>query len=158
MGGIHDPEARRRFAAQVRAAMEQLQVSSEQLAPLLGVTPQAVRHWRSNGLSPQSGHFLPLCEELGLAPDSFGFAAPPPENEPPPSALRLGTVIRDERKKRGLTQEAVAKAVGIRRKALHRIEIGETVPKSATLLELCRLFALNEVEMLWLRTAAVKGQ
>ena len=151
-------EARTRFAGDVISAMEELNVSVADMAALLKVKEFSVYEFRSKGLTPKSRYFLPLCEELGLAPDSFGFAAPPPENEPPPSALRLGTVIRDERKKRGLTQEAVAKAVGIRRKALHRIEIGETVPKSATLLELCRLFALNEVEMLWLRTAAVKGQ
>ena len=43
------------------------------LAKILNARYPAVEYWRSVGLTPASKFFLPLCAELGLAPDGFGF-------------------------------------------------------------------------------------
>lgn len=57
------------------------------------------------------------------------------------------------RKGRQLTQEQVAKAIGIKQGAYTQLETGKTRPKSSTLISLAQLF---EVDPEWLMTG--KGQ
>ena len=60
-------------AAAVDLAMDGLGISSFELAKILNARYTAVEYWRSVGLTPESKFFLPLCAELGLDPDGFGF-------------------------------------------------------------------------------------
>lgn len=54
-------------------AMEDLGISSYELAKIMNTRYTAVEYWRSVGLTPESKFFLPLCAELGLDPNGFGF-------------------------------------------------------------------------------------
>lgn len=60
-------------AAAVDLAMNDLGISSFELAKIMNARYTAVEYWRSVGLTPESKFFLPLCAELGLDPDGFGF-------------------------------------------------------------------------------------
>jgi transcriptional regulator with XRE-family HTH domain len=66
----------------------------------------------------------------------------PPEWEPKPSAAsdasRFSARLRLLRKDRGLTQEQLAKAAGLERKTINRLERKRQNPSVATLARLCQ--------------------
>lgn len=51
-----------------------------------------------------------------------------------------GKIIREERKKKGLTQEALGKKVGVRGKQISNYEQGKLFPKDAVLSKMCEIF------------------
>jgi transcriptional regulator with XRE-family HTH domain len=56
--------------------------------------------------------------------------------------MNVGINIREQRVKRGLTQEALAEQAGVSRQAVAKWESGETLPELDRLLFLSRYFAL----------------
>jgi transcriptional regulator with XRE-family HTH domain len=61
------------FGEAVRQAREELGLTQTALGRLVGCTQENVKKIEQIGASPRSKFFLPLCEELGLNPFSFGF-------------------------------------------------------------------------------------
>ena len=57
----------------VRQAREELGITQTALGRIVGCTQANVKQIEQIGVSPRSKYFLPLCEELGLNPFSFGF-------------------------------------------------------------------------------------
>lgn len=51
-----------------------------------------------------------------------------------------GKIIREERKKKGLTQEALGKKVGVKGKQISNYEQGKLFPKDAVLSKMCEIF------------------
>ena len=66
----------------------------------------------------------------------------------------LGTVIRDQRKKRGLTQDSLALEAGIHRAYLSRVERDEQIPTIETLFKLARALKTSAAKIL----AKVEGE
>ena len=52
------------------------------------------------------------------------------------------------RKKRGYSQEQLARELGVSRQAISRWELGEVVPDTANVLALCKLFSVTADELL----------
>ena len=61
---------------------------------------------------------------------------------------RMGKVIKGMREKRGLTQEALAKAAGITRVYVAKIEAGEKVPSIPTLQKLAKALKVKVGKLL----------
>ena len=61
------------FGEAVRKAREELGITQTALGRIVGCTQENVKKIEQIGVSPRSKYFLPLCEELGLNPFSFGF-------------------------------------------------------------------------------------
>ncbi|MEU2450036.1 helix-turn-helix transcriptional regulator [Streptomyces sp. NPDC012765] len=75
----------------------------------------------------------------------------PPPSPPPDWVLVrrrvIGARIRAARKDAGLTQEALAEAVGIDSKSVHRIEYGTSDPSLSVLLRLGDALGIPLVEL-----------
>ena len=63
----------------------------------------------------------------------------------------VDNVVRDYRQRRGLTQEDLARAVGVSRQSIISIERGRYVPSLALALTLARIFACTTDEVFTLR-------
>ena len=59
--------------------------------------------------------------------------------------------IKAVRKALGLTQQAMADALGLKRNTVGAYEIGVTLPSDRTISDICRIYNVDEV---WLRTGA----
>lgn len=57
--------------------------------------------------------------------------------------IRISTVIRESRKAKGLTQEALAECVGVSSGYIGQIERGETMPSAMTLSELIEVLGID---------------
>ncbi|WP_161993644.1 helix-turn-helix domain-containing protein [Muricoccus nepalensis] len=57
--------------------------------------------------------------------------------------MELSDLIRSERTKKGWTQRALAKALGLSAGAIAQWELGSTKPSPANLIDLCNLFGLS---------------
>jgi XRE family transcriptional regulator, regulator of sulfur utilization len=60
----------------------------------------------------------------------------------------MGTVIREAREKRAMTQTALAKAAGITRIYVAKIEAGEKVPSIPILLKLAKALKVKPGKLL----------
>lgn len=85
--------AAEQFANAVSMAIEELGITRYRLAKIMKVKYSTAVHWCDRGLTPSAKHFLPLCEELGLDPDSFRFGK---KAEPSTAATAGGSQERDE--------------------------------------------------------------
>lgn len=63
--------------------------------------------------------------------------------------MSVGARIRAVRKAYGLTQQAFADRLGLKQNTIATYEIEKTTPSERTLLDICRVFHVNED---WLRT------
>ena len=61
--------------------------------------------------------------------------------------MTLGERIRNLRKSKGMSQEAVASALGVSRQAVTRWESGRSDPSTANLIELAKLFGISIGEL-----------
>ena len=61
---------------------------------------------------------------------------------------RLGEVLREERSRRGMTQEYVAEALGVSRQAVSKWENGTSDPSTSNLLALAKLYGVDAGELL----------
>ncbi len=59
--------------------------------------------------------------------------------------------IKAVRKALGLTQQAMADALGLKRNTVGAYEIGVTLPSDRTISDICRIYNVDEA---WLRTGA----
>lgn len=66
-------EAAHKFGNAVRRARKQLGLTQTELARIVHATQPSIRQIEIDGMTPASSFFFPLCEELGLDPESFGF-------------------------------------------------------------------------------------
>ncbi len=57
--------------------------------------------------------------------------------------IRISTVIRESRKAKGLTQEALAEYIGVSSGYIGQIERGETMPSAATLSVLIEVLGID---------------
>lgn len=63
--------------------------------------------------------------------------------------MSVGLRIRQVRKAYGLTQQAFADQLGLKQNTIATYEIEKTTPSERTILDICRVFHVNED---WLRT------
>lgn len=59
----------------------------------------------------------------------------------------LTDFLKECRKKKGLTQKAVAKAIGYEPVTITRWETGRLIPSEYAIIELCRLYELTESQI-----------
>lgn len=59
------------------------------------------------------------------------------------SLEQLAKIIRQSRKRQGITQEQLADFTGLQRIGIVRIESGKTEPKVTTLLKICQMLGLK---------------
>ena len=57
--------------------------------------------------------------------------------------MKLSEKIVRLRKSRGMSQEALAEALGVSRQAVSRWEVGSALPDASNLLQLSRLFGVS---------------
>lgn len=62
--------------------------------------------------------------------------------------MGVGDRIKEVRKGKKLTQQALADAIGLKRNTIANYEIGNVAPSDRTISDICREFNVNE---LWLR-------
>lgn len=62
-------------------------------------------------------------------------------------AAIIGRVLAQNRKKRGLDQEAAAKAAGLNRSSWSRLENGEAVPSAVQLAKIAQAFKIGAAEI-----------
>jgi transcriptional regulator with XRE-family HTH domain len=63
--------------------------------------------------------------------------------------------LREARERKGLSQAAVAQAVGVQKAAISKIEVGQGLPSANILARLCELYGV-EISEIINRTAAPK--
>jgi len=64
---------------------------------------------------------------------------------------RVENAVREQRQRRGLTQEDLARAAGVSRQSIISIERGRYVPSLALALKLARIFECTTDELFELR-------
>jgi putative transcriptional regulator len=64
--------------------------------------------------------------------------------------MKVKNCLRDIRKKAGLTQEALAKALDVTRQTIISIENGEYVPSTFLALKISHYFRCRVEEIFWL--------
>ena len=152
-----DTAARLAFAAQLDCAMQELEISDAQLARMFLVRSDMVSSWRSVGLTPQSRYYLPLYEEFGLDPESFGFtrASLPtaktfrPRVVPPAKVPSdFGRLIARARKRSGMRQQDLGTWCGLHLTTISKIETGKALPMPPALRKICLVLGLDEEKML----------
>ena len=153
---MDDP--RKRFAEEVKSAMEELNVSIADMAALLKLPACTVYEIRAKGLTPRSKLFLPVCEELGLDPCAFGYseADAPSANVTGESRRALAEALRSARIARRLSFRKVSQQLNIGETTLRHYEDGYHLPLPQTLAKLCRLYGLDPDELRALRARAAK--
>lgn len=62
--------------------------------------------------------------------------------------LGIGDRIKEARKSKGMTQQAFADAIGLKRNTVATYEMGKAMPSDRTISDICREFNVNEI---WLR-------
>jgi ribosome-binding protein aMBF1 (putative translation factor) len=82
------------------------------------------------------------CIRINLPP---GDRADQPETADRALPVRIGAAIRSLRSRRGISQEALAKAAKTGRSTISRMECGHLVPSLSRLLSLARLCGLTSV-------------
>ena len=75
------------------------------------------------------------------------FRPPQTQTEPVQNAQALGERIRQLRTERGLSQEALAEALNVSRQAVAKWERGTSLPSTANLLALSRIFGCSVSEL-----------
>lgn len=91
-----------------------------------------------------------------LHPTQSASPAPPPvpeliaETDPPGDAppQSLAAVLREERLRRGMTQEFVAESLNVSRQAVSKWENGTSDPSTGNLLALAKLYGISAAELL----------
>lgn len=63
--------------------------------------------------------------------------------------MEIGARIKEIRKSLGITQQALADRLGLKRNTIANYEIGQVQPSDRTISDICREFSVNEA---WLRT------
>lgn len=80
------------------------------------------------------------------------YAPPPPPvyttPPAPPSPPSRGEVIKNHRLSRNMTQEFIAESLGVSRQAVSKWEMNESVPSTANLMALAKLFNIPPEELL----------
>ena len=61
------------FGEAVKRARQELGITRIELSRIVGSTQANIKRIEEIGASPKSKVFMPLCEQLGLNPFSFGF-------------------------------------------------------------------------------------
>ena len=64
--------------------------------------------------------------------------------------MKVKNCLRDIRKQKGLTQEDLAKEVGVTRQTIISIETGEYIPTTYLALTIARYFKLTVEDIFWL--------
>lgn len=62
--------------------------------------------------------------------------------------MGIGDRIKEARKSKGMTQQAFADAIGLKRNTVATYEMGKAMPSDRTISDICREFGANEI---WLR-------
>lgn len=57
--------------------------------------------------------------------------------------MSMKNFLRDERNRKNITQERLAKLVGVSRQSINAIERGRYTPSTALALKICRIFDTN---------------
>ena len=57
--------------------------------------------------------------------------------------------LRDARREKGLTQQALAEAIGVTRQTIHAVESGEYNPTIRLCLAICRALGKTLDELFW---------
>ena len=91
-----------------------------------------------------------------LHPTESASPAPPPapeliaKTDPPGDAppQSLAAVLREERLRRGMTQEFVAESLNVSRQAVSKWENGTSDPSTGNLLALANLYGISAAELL----------
>jgi transcriptional regulator with XRE-family HTH domain len=110
------PKELKTFGDHIRKRRLDLRLLQSDVAEKLGVTESCIWNWENNATSPTFPHWPALVEFLGYNPLP----------QPPTLAERL---VQD-RKIRGLSQEEMARRLGVDPSTLARWERGARVPPS----------------------------
>ncbi|MBQ3104193.1 MAG: helix-turn-helix transcriptional regulator [Oscillospiraceae bacterium] len=74
---------------------------------------------------------------------------PPPAYPPaPPAPPSRGEIIKNHRVSRNMTQEFIAESLGVSRQAVSKWEMNESVPSTANLMALAKLFNIPPEKLL----------
>jgi len=60
---------------------------------------------------------------------------------------QLGEIIKDFRKRRGLTPKDLARSVGVHFSEIYRIEHGQRFPKAQTLRKMAKPLGISEIDL-----------
>lgn len=71
-----------------------------------------------------------------------------------PAAPGFGTALRHVRGRSGWTQRQLADAVGLEHSMVSRLEAGSRNPSRETVLAICRVLDVTDLERIWLATLA----
>ena len=60
---------------------------------------------------------------------------------------QIGKLIRDNREKKGLSQEQLAEKCGVTDKCVSNIELGKSDPKLSTVMKMCSVLDIDVAEL-----------
>lgn len=139
--GIHSPrEQAASWVAELREARQSRGYTQERLAASLSVLTATVRSWESGRRIPVLGTLLRVARELGLRLVIVGgdgrvrttrTTVLPGELWEQREIRTLIAVLRAERRRSGISQDALAADIGIGAGSLVRFENGQLCPRPA---------------------------
>lgn len=128
-----------RLGAHLEAARVQAGLRRLDLADRLGVSEESIRLWERGAVQPSEEHLVRLIPMLSIEASAWSAPSGDQDDEAPPLARRL----REERAKRGLTQAAMAAAIGAPQATYAGWETGRTTPSAPYVAVIADLLGLS---------------
>lgn len=121
-----------RFGRLLGRRREELQLTREQLADRVGVSPRTVRAWELGEKTPRDHDLVGLATALDVTVDALAAALPRRD----PTLTPLGTLIRMQQRRLGLSRDDLAGRSGLDVTTISRWVHGRHEPEPAKLQQL----------------------
>jgi transcriptional regulator with XRE-family HTH domain len=158
---------RRTLGRNIRQARHRLGLTQEQIAERINMTPEVYGRMERGNLVPRLERFVLLCRVLGETPNRLisrqepakdgqeDGEAPDPADVPVDDLQhRLGTNMREARKRLGLTQVEMAERLHLPVELYGRMERGETLPRLDSFVAICQVLGEMSDQLLGLSPPA----
>ncbi|MBQ9324635.1 MAG: helix-turn-helix transcriptional regulator [Clostridia bacterium] len=138
------------YANVIRTYRLLIPLTSEELAQRLSVRPTTVNEWESGRRRPNLMQIPVLCAVLGITYEQFFGVSRSARRHPPKKYIQMtfapvlsNYVIATVRRKRGLSEEDFAKAIGILPREVALLESGKKIPTLEQIPRICSVLHIR---------------